>query len=285
MPEIQVTQGTIEYREEGTGPPVVLIHGLLVNGRVWERLVPAMAPWSRCIVPELPLGSHRIPMDSGADLSPPALARLVSEVLDRLELTDVTLVGNDTGGALTQLVIANHPGRVGRLVLTNCDAFENFPPASFSAVIKGLARVPGAVAMLGLGGRVRAIRSRSMSMMPLTVDPVPDELLKAWVAPLRDRRIRRDLLKVLRGISPEHTLAAAQRLPAFDRPALVAWGTRDKFFPISDAERLAELLPGASLDLVENARTFVQLDAPERLADLIAELVSEPAEVRAGTLP
>ena len=136
--------------------------------------------------------------------------------------------------------------------------------------------------MLGLGGRVRAIRSRSMSMMPLTVDPVPDELLKAWVEPLRDRRIRRDLLKVLRGISPEHTLAAAQRLPAFDRPALIAWGMRDKFFPISDAERLAELLPGARLERVENARTFVQLDAPERLADLIAELVSAPAEARAG---
>src|SRR5262249_39276920 len=123
MPEIQVTKGTIEYREEGKGPPVVLIHGALVNGRVWERLVPALSGWARCIVPELPLGSHRIPMDPDADLTPPGIAKVISEFLDRLELTDVTLIGSDTGGALSQLVVASYSERISRLVLANCDAF------------------------------------------------------------------------------------------------------------------------------------------------------------------
>src|SRR5881392_822794 len=123
MPDVRLTQGTIQYRDEGEGPVVVLIHGLLVNGSVWERLVPELSGQVRVIVPDLPLGSHRVPMNHDAALSPRGLAALIAELLERLELEDVTLVGNDTGGALCQLVCAWHPDRIGRLVLVNCDAF------------------------------------------------------------------------------------------------------------------------------------------------------------------
>jgi len=278
MPEIQLTQGTVTYRDEGTGPAVVLIHGLLVDGHVWDPVVSALSGRARCVVPELPLGSHRIPMPAGADLTPPGIAALIAELMARLELHDVTLVANDTGGALAQLVVANHPERLGRLVLTNCDAFENFPPSSFKPVLRVLSRVPGAVAGLAFGGRFKAVRTVSMKAMPLTVEPVPDELLKSWVEPLRDRRIRRDLLRVMRAISPKHTLAAAEKLPAFDRPALIVWGMRDPFFPIGDAKRLAELLPYSSIERIQNARTFVQLDAPDRLAELVAEMLPAVAQ-------
>ncbi len=132
MPEIELSPGTVHYRDEGHGPAVVFIHGLLVNGSVWDRVVSELSGQVRCIVPDLPLGAHWISMKDGADLSPPGLARLISELLERLELRDVTLVGNDTGGALCQLVCAHHPERIGRLLLTNCDAFENFPPPAFA---------------------------------------------------------------------------------------------------------------------------------------------------------
>src|SRR5579884_2496355 len=125
MPQIKLSHGSLQYRDEGTGPAVVLNHGLLVSGRVWERVIPELAPRARVIVPDLPLGSHTSPMDADADLSPRGLAALIAELIERLELTDVTLVGNDTGGALCQLVVAHHPARIGRLVLTNCDAFED----------------------------------------------------------------------------------------------------------------------------------------------------------------
>ena len=275
MPEIQLPQGTVQYRDEGSGPPVVLIHGLLVNGNVWERVVPTLSARARCIVPDLPLGSHRHAMRDGADLSPLGLAELIADLIARLELDDVTLVGNDTGGALCQLVVAHHPGRIGRLVLTNCDAFEHFPPPAFRFVIRALGRVPGAVAALELFGRARPMRRATMALAPLTVEPVPDELLKSWLAPLRDRGVRRDLVRVLRRISPEHTLDAARRLAEFDRPALIVWGLRDPFFAFSDAERLAATLPDARLERIENARTFVQLDAPEQLAERIAAFVAE----------
>jgi pimeloyl-ACP methyl ester carboxylesterase len=282
VPEIKLSHGTLQYRDEGTGPAIVLVHGLLVAGSVWDRLIPELAPRARLIVPDLPLGSHRRPMDAEANLTPPGLAALIAELIQRLELTDVTLVGNDTGGALSQLVVANHPQRIARLVLINCDAFENFPPPAFKLLVKGLGRVPGAVATVAALGRVRAGRRAAMSLAPLTVEPVPDELVKTWVEPLRARAIRRDLIKVLRGISPEHTLSAAERLPEFGGPVLIAWGTRDPFFPFADGERLAALFADARIERVADARTFVQMDAPGRLAELIAELLPAAEKTLAG---
>jgi pimeloyl-ACP methyl ester carboxylesterase len=284
MPEIKLSNGTLQYRDEGTGPAIVFVHGLLVDGSVWDRLIPELAPHARLIIPDLPLGSHRKPMDPSADLTPPGLAAMIAELIQRLELTDVTLVGNDTGGALSQIVVANHPQRIARLVLVNCDAFEDFPPPDFKLLIKVLGRVPGAVAMLATLARLRVGRRMALSLAPLTVEPPPDELVKTWVAPLRARAIRRDVIKVLRGISPEHTLRAAELLPGFGGPVLIVWGMRDPFFPISDAERLVALFGDARLERVENARTFVQMDAPDRLAALIAELLPAAPERRAASL-
>src|SRR5437764_14844475 len=144
MPEIQLSHGPIHYRDEGRGPVIVFIHGVLVDGRVWERLVPLLSSRARCIVPDLPLGAHRRAMNPDADLSPPGLARLIAELLERLELEHVTLVGNDTGGALCQIAAADHPERLARLALITCGAFENFPPRSLAPAVQALARVPGA---------------------------------------------------------------------------------------------------------------------------------------------
>jgi pimeloyl-ACP methyl ester carboxylesterase len=273
MPEIQLSQGVVRYREQGTGTPIVLIHGLLVNGNVWDRLVPLLARHGRCIVPDLPLGSHSVPMNRDADLSAPGIARLIAEFMDRLELEDVTLVGNDTGGALCQLVAADHRGRLGRLVLTTCDAFENFPPPAVRPLVTAL-KLPGALAATSVLGRLRAVRGAAFKAMPLTMQPIPDEQVKSWVAPLADKRIRADLAKVVRGIDPAVTVAAAERLRDFDRPALIAWGAEDRLFPFSDAERLAATLPNARLERIPNARAFVQFDAPERLAEMIGSVAN-----------
>lgn len=279
MPKIMLPQGTIHYRDEGQGSPVVLVHGVLVNGRVWDRLVPRLSRHVRCIVPDLPLGSHSQPMDPAADLSPRRVAAIIAELIAQLDLEEVTVVGNDTGGALCQLVATEHPERIAGLVLTNCDAFEHFPPPAFAPVVKLLTRVPGALLLTADAMRFARLRRLGMSFAALTSEPVPDELLRSWFAPLRQRGIRRDLMKVLRGLRPELTQAAAQNLPAFGGRSLIVWGLRDNFFPVTDAERMAQLLPGARLEKLRDARTFVQLDAPARLGELILELVAAvPAE-------
>ena len=277
--EAELSRGVIRYREVGEGPPIVLVHGLLVNGRIWDRLMPLLSRRARCIVPELPLGSHSIPLGVGPDVTPTAVAGLIAELLERLELDDVTLVGNDTGGALSQLVAVDHPERLGALVLTNCDAFDHFPPPQLKAFVNGLA-LPGIAAGGGVLGHFGWARGL-ISKLKLTVRPIDDELVQSWMAPLGDRRIRADLKQFLRAIPGTDMVAVAERLGGFDRPALLAWATRDPYFPIADGQRLASALPQGRLERIDDASTFVQLDAPERLAELILEQVDS----RGATAP
>jgi pimeloyl-ACP methyl ester carboxylesterase len=275
--QAELSQGAVQYRDLGSGAPIVLVHGLLVNGRVWDRLVAVLSRSARCIVPELPLGSHRVPMGDRADVTPNGVARLITELMERLELDDVTLVGNDTGGALCQLVATRDHRRLGRLVLTNCDSFQHFPPPSLRPAV-ALLKLPGVVASLGQLGRLRPIRG-TFSMMKLTTQPISDELVRSWLAPLRDREIRADLARFVRAMPATDLVGAGQLLASVDRPALIAWGAKDPYFPYADAERLAATLPDARLHRLDDASTFVQLDAPERLAELIGELgaVRDPA--------
>jgi pimeloyl-ACP methyl ester carboxylesterase len=264
----------VRYFDRGAGRPLVFVHGLLANAELWRNVVAGAANAGfRCLTPDLPLGSHETPMNRDADLTPPGQAQLIADFLAALDLRDVTLVGNDTGGAMCQLVATLHGERLARLVLTNCDAYENFLPPAFRYV-QVLARIPGGMWVLG-----QAVRSRTVRQMPnafgwLSLREVDAERMEAWVRPVReDAGVRRDLTKVLRGISSRYTLRAAEQLREFDRPVLLAWGQRDRFFRPSFAERLARDIPGARLAWVADSATFVAVDAPEELAGLISDFV------------
>ena len=277
MQEVRLPQGTIRYRESGSGEPIVFVHGLLVNGRLWEGVAERLAPDFRCIVPDWPLGSHAVPMDPGADISPPGLARLVADFLEALELDGVTLVGNDTGGAICQLVATKHAERIGRLVLTNCDAYDNFPPKLFS-YLKPAARIPGVLTATAQTLRIKPLRRSPIAYGVLTKSRLDDELLDDWVRPgLENPEVRRDTRKVILGISPEQTLEAARELERFDRPTLFAWAPEDRWFKVEHAERLAATMPDARIERIPDAKTFVSIDQPERLAELIAAFAREPA--------
>jgi len=282
--EARLPQGTIHYRDTGSGEPIVFVHGLLVNGDLWRKVTPALSREFRCIAPDFPLGSHRTPMAADADLSPPGVARLISDFLDALELDGVTLVGNDTGGAICQLVAAHHPGRLGRLVLTPCDAYENFLPPAFRPLQYG-AHVPGLITALVQGARIGAIRRGPLGFgLLIKHRPMDDEALRGYLAPfLADSGVRRDALKVLRGISNRQTIEAAERLRTFDRPTLIAWAPEDRFFKLRFAERLASDIPNARLIRIEDSLTFVPEDQPERLAEAIAGFIEETQESESGS--
>jgi pimeloyl-ACP methyl ester carboxylesterase len=279
MSQAKLPQGTINYRESGEGPPIVFVHGLLVDGRLWRKVTPLLEDRFRCIVPDLPLGSHRTPMSPDADLSPPGLARLIADFLEALELEDVVLVANDTGGAISQITASNHPERIGRLVLTNCDAFENFLPPAFRP-LQWAARVPGGLTGMMAGMRFAALRRLPLAYGWLIKRDFAGAPTREWVDPfLTNREIRRDTVKVLRGIDSRYTIEAAEKLRTFDRPALLAWAVEDRFFKIAHAERLAATISGATLERIEDSYTFVSEDQPERLAELIARFAREPAQV------
>lgn len=278
---VQLEGGTISYRDRGAGEPIVFIHGFLVDGRLWEGTAEALAGEFRCIQPDWPLGSHRTAMNPDADLSPPGMARMISGFLEELGLEDVTLVGNDSGGAMSQVTVTKHPERIARLVLTNCDSHENFPPGIFK-LLPSAARVPGVVTGLGMPLRFGFVRKTSYR--PFTAKPVPDELLASWVEPaLRDGDIRRDIRKLLVDMRARYTLEAAELLPQLDMPTLLAWAPADRFFKLSDAKRLAEAIPDSRLELIDDARTFVALDQPQRVAELIAAFMREKSAAPAAT--
>ena len=272
---IELPTGTVHYTEAGHGEPIVFVHGVFVNGNLWRKVVARLADGYRCIAPDWPLGSHPEPMPK-ADLSTPGLAALVAEFLEALDLDGVTLVGNDTGGAICQLVLADHRERLGRLVLTSCDAFETFPPKPFG-FLRAIPSIPGAAFSLAQSMRASPIRRLPIAYGWVMKSLPEKAIMDSYTTPLLDPAIRRDANRLLKGISNQHTIEAARRFADFRGPVLLAWGAEDKLFPLSLAERLRDVLPQARLETVPGARTFVAEDQPEALARLIDSFcASEP---------
>lgn len=270
--EVQLPQGTIRYREAGAGKPIVFVHGYLVDGRLWDGVVDALSDRYRCIAPDWPIAAHQVAMNRDADLTPPGIARLISDFLAKLELEDVTIVGNDSGGAMSQVLVTSHPERIGRLVLTNCDTHENFPPGAFKAM-PPVAKLPGGMFLLAAPFRIEALARRAFSAFART--RIPDELVASWMGPAKtDRSVLRDAGKVTAGMNKRHTLAAAEKLRGSDLPILLTWAPGDKYFPISYAERLAGEAGNAKLVRIPDCKTFVPLDQPELLANEIAEFAA-----------
>jgi pimeloyl-ACP methyl ester carboxylesterase len=277
--DVTLAHATVRCFESGPsdGPPVVFVHGVLVNADLWQHVVPALAAAGlRCIAVDWPLGSHELPAPD-ADLTPPGVADLVAELLVELDLHDVTVVANDSGGAITQILITRNPERIARVVLTPSDSFERFFPPLFAA-LPIAARVPGAPKVLTQALRARWVQRLPIGFGWLTKRPIPDDLVDSFLRPSRDRReIREDLTRFLRTVHRRHTLAAAEKLGGFHRPVLLAWASEDRVFPISLAERLAERLPDATIAPIDDSLTFVPLDQPEVLADLIVDFVGRDA--------
>jgi len=276
---IELPAGTIHYRvydaHDGQGDTLVFVHGFAVDGRLWEPVALRLAAAGmRCIVPTWPFGSHTTPMNSDADLAPPAAARLVLDFLEALDLTGVTIVGNDSGGAVTQMAVTTDSSRIGRLVLTNCDSFDNYPPGVFKLLGK-LAKLPGAGFALAQAMRFEPVVRAPFGFGALNAERQPIELLRGFLRPLiTDRRIRRDAMKFFAAADTRDTLAAAAKLPDLDRPALLVWGAADTLFPLSDAHRLLRVLKDATLVEVDGAKAFVPLDRPAEVADAIAAFVA-----------
>jgi pimeloyl-ACP methyl ester carboxylesterase len=282
MPEVELSAGTIEYEDSGPPagrdvPTIVLLHGLLMNATAWREVAPGLAARCRVIAPTLPLGGHARPMRADADLTLPAMVRLLPELLEALDLRDVVLVSNDWGGAL---LLGDVPGgfeRVGRLAITPSEAFDNFPPG----VNGRLAQLAGKGGPLGVRIAMQPLALRPLRRFPLLFGwmskrPLPHELTDGWFAPiLRDNAIRRDVAKYAGGpLDRAWTTRATERLREFERPALVLWAKQDKLMPRDHGRRLAALLPDARLVEVDDSRTLMQLDRPRLVREELLAFVT-----------
>jgi len=197
--EIELPAGTIRYREAGEGKPIVFVHGFLVDGRLWDGVVDSLSDRYRCLAPDWPIAAHQVALKADADLSPYGIAAIISNFLEALDLSAVTIVGNDSGGAMSQVLVTRHPERIGRLVLTNCDTHENFPPGIFKTM-PPIAKLPGGMSLLSAPFRIDALARAAFK--PFTMNPIPADLIASWMKPsLHDPGVRRDAKKVTAGMN------------------------------------------------------------------------------------
>ncbi|WP_433323642.1 alpha/beta fold hydrolase [Spirillospora sp. CA-294931] len=276
MPEVELSVGTIEYEDSGTGPVLVFLHGIHMDGAVWRAVAADLSAGHRCVVPTLPMGAHRHPMRPGTDLSMPGQARILTEFLDRLGLDAVTLVGNDTGGVVAQLLAGENAKPVERLVLTSCEAFDNFPPGLPGRVDAMSARMPGGLYLSMLSLRLKPLRRAPFTFGRMAKRPIPGDIFTGWLDPvLKNRAVRKDAVVCVRAVHRDHTRAAAEGLPSYDRPALVVWASEDRVMPPEHGRRLADLLPQATYAEIDDTYTLIPLDQPAKLASQIRDFVME----------
>jgi pimeloyl-ACP methyl ester carboxylesterase len=277
MPEAELSSGTIDYEDTGgSGPVVVFVHGLMMDGSLWRHVIAKLRDDFRCVAPTLPLGGHRHPMRVDADLSMRGVAEILGEVLERLDLHEVTLAMNDWGGPQL-LVGSRHDARIARLALCSCEAFDNVPPKGAAQLLPYIARVPGGITAAVMPFRFDRLRRLPVTYGPLSKRPVPRDVMDRWFGPaVEQREIRRDLRKYVSSAAQgrRDLLAAADTLRSFDRPALVAWASEDRLMPREHGRKLAELLPQGTLVEITDSYTLIPEDQPAVLAASLRELLA-----------
>lgn len=277
MKELQIGNNRIRYHDQGAGQPLVFLHGALSNSHTWSKVVKIISKQYRCIVPDLPLGGHTVPFDDLADLSPLGIAEILDQFVDALGLADMVLIGNDTGGAYAQIYTMLHPEKVARLVLSNCDALEVFPPQQFASLQPSV-RIPGYLWVMAQLFRFKPFLKTPMVLgllsHTLSKENIYDFYIKSFIT---TPGVRRDFKKVVLGWSPQLTQQAATALANFPRPVLLIWGEDDRaLFPLELGRRLAAVFPHVQFERVAGALTYVQEDQPDEFAKRLLAFLSHP---------
>ena len=280
---LETRLGPLAWQSSGRGPALVFFAGALANHDLWRDVVVALEGRYRCITIDLPLGAHPWPLPEGADRSATSLARLLLDCLELLAVEDATVVANDTAGGLLLLSLASgHPalGRVGRLVLTNCESYDQFPPDKLrkaTALCRAFPRLARALVRLQLRLQLRSPSVRRRGVSAVAASGLDDERAESFYGPAaRDRQVAGDLVAAMAGFRPQLLIDAAEAIPRFDRPVLLIWGDACDFFPMAHARRLASDFPRATMVSVPGAKTWVPVDSPATVAGAIAEFVPTP---------
>lgn len=268
--------GSIQYQDSGSGPVLLFLHGMMVDHRLWRKVVPALETRYRCIVPLLPIGSHTLPMPEDADLSPQGVVRLIVQFMDFLKLDRVTLIANDTGGAFSQFLMVQCPERIEKVVLSNCDAFEVFPPRRFEYLVS-CSRWPGFVDLMAMMMRIPGLAALPTTMGDMSQTRL--ELLTAYLKPMiQSKAVRRDLAKAFSGVRKKDMLEVTQQLSRFQKPVLILWGKKDPLFGTRLGERLHRVLPQSELVWMDHSKVLVPEDEPEMMAKWIQHFLQGPLQ-------
>lgn len=269
--QADLSAGTIDYSDTGgSGPILVFIHGVVMSGSLWRKVVPELADEFRCIVPELPLGAHRRPMNDDADLSLRGIARLIAEFLDYLDLQDVTLINCDWGGSQV-LVAEDKTERVGRMIIMSCEAFDNYPPGIPGRLLVLSAKLPGGLQLAFGSLKIPLLRRLPITWGHMSKTTIPNEIMNSWFEPiLSSENIRRDFKKYTGSMPNKGELfVISESVKTFDKPVLILWASEDRLMPLAHGRQLAEMLPQGKLVEVPDSYTLIPEDQPERVINEI----------------
>lgn len=255
---VQTASGLISYVEQGTGPVALFVHGVLLNGYLWRHQLEDLSDFRRCIAVDL-LGHGDTEIAPDQDVSVTANAKMLKEFLDALDIDQVDLVGNDSGGGIAQIFAALYPERVRSLTLTDCDTHDNWPPQAFKPFL----------AMAAAGGLPGALETmladKSAYRSPQALGPayehpeqLSDDSIERYLRPLvKTEQRTRDLQRFLAAFDNKHTLAVEAKLKTLQAPTLIVWGTDDVYFDVKWSHWLAENIPGTRRRVeLQGARIF-----------------------------
>ncbi|MGZ5396871.1 MAG: alpha/beta fold hydrolase [Mycobacterium sp.] len=276
MASVAVGDVEIEYTDTGSGPVVVFVHGAYVTGALWDDVVRRLSDTHRCIAPTWPFGAQAETVGAGVDLGVRSSGRRIVGLLEALDLSDVTLVANDSGGGIVLAALGNATlnwDRVSKLVFTNCDSFEHFPPKSFAPIVRlcALNQAAGAIVLKGLT-TAPGLKVFTSAVTRNGIDAARRPAIFGGF--LTSAAVRREAARFTADLKPSHTMAAVNALKQWDKPVLMTWGTSDKMFPLSHAQRLAETFPDAVVHTIEDSSTYVMLDRPDETAEAIRRFVN-----------
>jgi pimeloyl-ACP methyl ester carboxylesterase len=274
-------QANLEYNEWGQGEPILFIHGAFSNGNTWRKVIPALSKHYRCIVPEWPFGGHRIPVSKQTDLSPTGVAEIIAQFINSLQLPSVTIIANDTGGAYAQVFAALHPTRVDKLILSNCEGFEVFPPQKFKSLGNSV-KIPGYTYLMGQLFRIKSFLKKPITFGLLSNSLSGQDLQDLYVKNfIQNSKVRANFKSLAIAWHPKYTLMAAQKLSEFKKPVLVLWGQDDKaLFPVALGKRIAAIFPSSEFIEIPRSMTYIQEDQPQQMVLHILKFLEGKAKLQ-----
>ncbi len=267
-------KGGIQYADEGEGEPILFIHGALSNADTWRKIIPLISKTYRCIAIDLPIGGHALPVAHHVNVTPVGIAELLKEFITHLGIDTVTIVSNDTGGAYAQVFASLFPRKINKLIFSNCEVLDIFPPATFNYLTSAV-KIPGFTFILSRVFMFKRMLKSDLVMGLLSLNITTDELYYLYLNNfIQDKRIRANFASAAKEWSPAYTLAAAEKLTDFTKPVLILWGNKDvKLFPLKMGEALKSIFRDATLIEINNSRTYIQEDQPEETSKQILDFI------------
>ena len=269
--QIETPSGTIGYIEQGRGPAALFVHGVLLNGYLWRHQLAQLGDVRRCIAVDL-LAHGNTEISVTQDVSVTANAHMLAEFLDAMEIDQVDLVGNDSGGGICQIFAALYPERLRSLALTNCDTHDNWPPEPFKPFVAMVAAGGLAETLNSMLADKRVYRS-ALAPAYERVEDVSDDTIETYLRPLvRSKQHTRNLERFVNAFDCRHTVQIEKQLRLVQAPTLIAWGTDDVYFDLKWSRWLADAIPGTRKRVeFPSARIFFPEERPQQFNKELSE--------------